>query len=60
MNGRAIDDADVDLLIDKGLGHTRRIIDSQLFSGLLAGWASLFAASVIYMLILSGLTIGFE
>jgi hypothetical protein len=60
MNGRKIDESDIDKLIEKGLGHTRRIIDNQLFRGLLIGWTLLIAGGVVNILVAAGLQLTFK
>ncbi|HEV2809934.1 MAG TPA: hypothetical protein VGV93_06005 [Acidimicrobiales bacterium] len=60
MNGTKISDLHIDMLIQKGLGHTRRIIDKQLFHGLAAGWILLAAASSVRMLQLGGIEVSWN
>jgi hypothetical protein len=60
MNGRKIDEADIDDLIEKGLGHTRKIIDKQLFRGLLIGWFLLSLGGVLNILVAAGLRVTFK
>lgn len=47
LSDQKISQADVDLLIGKGLGHTRKVIDEQLFNGILLIWALMAIASII-------------
>jgi hypothetical protein len=60
MNGRKIGEADIDDLIEKGLGHTRKIIDKQLFSGLLIGWFLLSVGGILNILVAAGLRLTFR
>ncbi len=45
-----IDDEDMDILIDRNLGYTRKILDSWLFTGITIIWALLFLFSVSWYL----------
>ena len=43
-----IAESDVDLLIDKGLGHTRHVIDKQLSFGAALIWGAIGGSSVLF------------
>jgi hypothetical protein len=43
LTDRPYEEHDVDLLIEKGLGHTRRVLDRNLFRGIAVAWWLLIA-----------------
>lgn len=45
---RRINDNDIDLLVERGLGHTRKILDKWLFVGIGIIWLLLFIISIGY------------
>lgn len=50
LTNKEIDDDQSGLLVGKGLGHTRKILDQWLFTGILAIWVLLFVISMVYLL----------
>jgi hypothetical protein len=48
---RKIEDGDIDLILEKGLGHTRKILDKWLFVGLLFIWLIIIAISYLYVIL---------
>jgi len=48
LTERKISDEEIDLLIERGLGHTRKILDKWLFIGIGIIWLLLLAISIGY------------
>jgi len=48
LSERKINDKDIDIIIEKGLGHTRKILDRWLFVGIGILWVILVAISVCF------------
>jgi hypothetical protein len=49
LTNKEINDAQVNLLVEKGLGHTRKILDQWLFTGIFIIWALLLVMSTGYI-----------
>jgi hypothetical protein len=41
---------DIDVLIEKGLGHTRKVLDEQLFNGISAIWVVMIVMTLVALL----------
>ena len=48
LTERKIPDEEIDLLVERGLGHTRKILDKWLFIGIGIIWLLLFTISIGY------------